>query len=141
MSLLQGEISSSLMLFKKSLSQFSFRGCLVTFWSPQIASQRKDIVTKNVNSFSPLDLTSSFAPFFCVISNVSLVIINNTNNSFKYCIQERCIISFMLFSVFKCLLKMLAPQKAKSHWLHLFTFYLLEFSPPCVLKCFLKALA
>ena len=43
---------------------------------------------------------------------------------------------FSPLCVFKCLLKLLGSEKAKSHWLHLF-----YFSPLCVFKCVLKALA
>ena len=43
---------------------------------------------------------------------------------------------FSPLCVFKCLLKLLAREDEKLHWLHLF-----GLSPLCVFKCFFKSLA
>ena len=44
-----------------------------------------------------------------------------------------CSFDFSRLCVFKCVLKLLAWDDAKSHWLHLF-----DFSPLCVFRCALK---
>ena len=42
-------------------------------------------------------------------------------------------VQFFCIVCFKCTLKLLGSEEAKSHWLHLFGFY-----PLCVFKCVLK---
>ena len=65
----------------------------------------------------------------CVFSNASSNCLHQRMQSHTGCI---CLI-FSPLCVFKCVLKLLASEDAKSHWLHLF-----DFSPLCVFKWFLK---